>query len=383
MNQAPLNWSRFRQGLTQILAVTLAALTAPTFAEAQPGLRSTTGLSSLEEGELAANPVRRSERALANECGPTRLENGDIQRDDFTGDGQDDYIIRIAASCRGVAGYFCGSRGCRTDLWVREGDGYRLEATLIAHSAEIVSRRDGPVVMFDRGPVWRWNGRELALEARSGESGSGSAAATWRDDDRDRANAFDRDRIRDRDFDRDPDSDGFRENVRDDGPSADHVGAAPRPAVANPPAPEKAPQPDRGVWRVETDIDGVPNAVIEELRSDGHMSLGCGPTNDTYELSLWPSRENEADVAGAEGSQHLVEFVVDGRSVQARMLIRRFGDDGPLSEPAIIQDDALIRALKKGSRLLLRNLGDGKPLAILRLSGSRDSIDELAYACSQ
>lgn len=355
-----------RLRLSAVLFCALAALTS-THAEAQSGLRSNPGISDLTEGARARDPFVRTERALEAECGPTRIEDRDIQLEDFTGDGRPDAIIRIAAACRGIPGYFCGSRGCRTDLWVQDGRDYRLEATLIAHRSEIISDRDGPAVMFDRGPVWRWDGRELALD----DPGRGRAfrepgggAADWRNEDSGRGDAFGR----------------RSESVTDDGPSADDDFR--RDDFANDAPPALAePEPPRGVWRVEADLDGAPQAIIEELRSDGRMALRCGPTRDTFEMLLWPSAETEADVAGDVGAQHLMEFVVDGRAVQTRMMVRRLDAQGPLVEPAIVQKDALVTALRAGSRLLLRNLGDGKPVAILRLSGSRKSLDTLASEC--
>lgn len=346
---------------------------------------------ALVEGDVARDPVWRTEIAFRAECGRIRLDERDILREDFTGDGVEDVIIRLAASCRGAPGYFCGSRGCRTDLWVDETgvDGaprYRLATTLMAHEAEVIPWHDGPAVQFDGGPVWAWNGYELDLVGRTGAGGAYAGS-------RDRGDWRDRDARRDRDWGRDRD---WREDDRVwRDPSRDSRGdpdddrrawddRAPPPAPPAPPAPSVEP----GVWRLEDGRRGSIQALVTEDRGGGWLSLSCRPGDAVMRLAFQPSSLSRSALSGGPDAQFLVGFDVDGREIQARLMTR--SDGGPdlgrgpgdtLAEPAIPFDDPLISALQRGAKLTLRNLGDREILAAFSLKNSRRSLDGLRDSC--
>lgn len=276
--------------------------------------------ASAQQDDWARDPVRATDRELVRECGrDARLRRDSIIRGDFTGDEAEDLIIIVDTPCRGLNSFFCGTAGCRTDVWVNEGGGYRRTNDLITHGAEIFWSRGRPAVRFSGGPVWVWNGRALEIASHGG---------------------------------------GYVE-----APSAP-------PA---PPAPEPV-SPRFGQWSTEPAGRSGVRAFVAN-RDGGYLALGCRRGDDVMRLSILP----ETGAPGGPGDQFLIDFVVDLRVVDTRLM--KISREGDRLTDIVTFNSKLVRALKGGSTLRLRVGGEDSGVAPFRLRGSSSAISRAAREC--
>lgn len=345
-----------------------ALVAAPGAASAQwtdPDAGAGLDTPAFDPGPLARDPVNASLRELRRECGAATLPEDDQLYADFTGDGREDVILRIAAPCRGLTSYFCGSAGCRTDIWAaRPTGGYVLTNTLTAGQAEIIPWYDGVAVQFDRGPVWVWSGTALERVRAPGVAGGPEGRAPWEDD----TAALD-----------DPETDG---DWTDPGETEAPAAPPPRPVPSVSGINEDDVIEERGapgIWRLEPRRAGGVRAVVDG-RDGSRLVLSCQAGDDTLRLGLF-ARPGDLDRLPVTATpQLLIDFLVDRRVVETRILSRPQAR-GPLLEPTVVARGGLTQALARGGRFSARNGADGRILADIGLRASRRVLDLVRTAC--
>jgi hypothetical protein len=120
----------------------------------------------------------------------TKLFASSISQTDFNDDGKADYIINLGELCAEL----CGSAGCRHDIWISRGAGWRKEYSGLMRIEKIVERQAGPILQINlygsncdentseaaRCPKqMRWNGTKLLLEDRETSVMPDELIGTW------------------------------------------------------------------------------------------------------------------------------------------------------------------------------------------------------------
>lgn len=338
-----------RRGARGALAMSaLLALALAGEAAAQSRIDPDTGL-----GLVARDPVLATQRDVDDLCGRRTIPDENISFGDFTGDGLEDALILLDMPCQNNFS-FCSPIGCSHRIWVGRDDGrFDYVNNIFASESRLTNFNGEPAIQFDNGPIWAFNGAEFepVTDADGRLADDGFDDGGVRDDD-----------FRDDDFRDDPiDEDEFDDF--DDDPVVERF---------------------EGVWDFDVFGRGVGVASVMN-RAGARVSLSCrrGAFNRSraFIMRFLPPAFRDEQLPDSRGAGVLFDFVIDGRVADTR-LMRRRQVGGPLVEPSVEARGPLVRRVRAGSTLIIRE-ASGRPFGRFMLRGSSRAVRDLISYCSR
>ncbi|MEL6317454.1 MAG: hypothetical protein AAFR16_07430 [Pseudomonadota bacterium] len=266
-----------------------------------------------------------------------------VQAADLTGDGLDDLVITHNVVCDGYHSAFCGVSGCDGSVWIALRNGYYRKLDL---PPRIAPARLGDAPAVRVLPVGGCRkgvrcGRLLAWDGARFVS---------------------------------PDLLARRRAA------APPVGAPPARAAGPLAELEALDQARSDRWTVSRRPDGGAQALILSDSRAAALALACAPGDADVELTFRP----EAAVLGAlnagDGAELLVDFVI-GRNWLVETRALRFAARADLWRDRVVFGGRLVRALRRGTRVRVREPGRQEPLGRFNLAGSSQAVALLAEAC--
>lgn len=131
----------------------------------------------IASAESSADPVARAKAEIERDCSTVEYPDEFAIVRDLTGDGLNDYLISYAVACDGTHSVYCGSAGCRTEIWIAtEPRDWTLVFSDNAQGVELVDVKGAPAISIGQHGIWcgrigadtcvsvrRWNGEALEI----------------------------------------------------------------------------------------------------------------------------------------------------------------------------------------------------------------------------
>lgn len=302
-------------------------------------------------GRVARDPVAATQSEADRLCSGRLIPSENVNFGDFTGDGIEDALILLDMNCPGSFD-FCSPIGCSHRIWVGRNDGrYEYVNNIFARESRTARWRRGPALQFDDGPIWAFNGREFEpVGTDDGFSDDRSGGDDFGADDRfgDDIDRFQNDAVPPR---------------YDDGGFDDEF---------------------EGVWSFDVFRRGVGVAAVTN-RAGARLSFSCNRRDflrrGDLVMRFLPPAFRDAELPARRGASMLFDFFVDRRVADTR-LMRRREDSGPLVEPSIEARGPLVRRIRAGNTLIIRE-ASGAPFGRFRLRRSSRAISNLISYCGR